>query len=67
MDGDYYWHSDYSDKLDTWESVNTSYSRYKVGSDIKIAGICYKNGKSGKESEDEVVNWFEPFIIRKKK
>lgn len=67
MDGDYYWESYYTNKVDCWQNANVSFSRYKVGSEIKVSGVCYKNGKSGNESEDEVVNWFEPFIIRKKK
>lgn len=64
MDGDYYWES-YHDYC--WQSVGVSFSRFKPGTDIKEEGICYKHGKSGKEPEDEIVNFYRPFIIRKKK
>lgn len=63
LDGDYYWDS--RDCL--WQDVGVSFSSFKPGTEIQEKGICYKNGKSGKESEDEIVNFYEPFVIRKKK
>lgn len=62
--GDYYWEHYY--KPNHWQNVDVSFSRFKPGTEIKTSGICFKNGKTGTESEDEIVNFYHPFIIRKK-
>lgn len=64
-EGDYYFDShSYIKSPDTWLSVDVSFSSHKPGKEIEIRGIKYCGGKNG-DGIDEIIHYYEPFVIRK--
>lgn len=67
QEGDYYFDSKtHSNSLDTWLSVDVSFSGYKPSRKIELRGVKYVGDNHRYRDNGEVVNYYQPFIIRKR-
>ena len=65
IDGDMYFEDGYNDDIPQWMPVNLSFSKHRIGDEIKIKGVVFRNGVNGRGKKDEEIRFYNPFIIRK--
>lgn len=64
QEGDLYWESSSYGRImnDYWCNCEISFSAHKPGSEIKLSGIVFKHS----DGSEDIVNFYEPFVVRKK-